>query len=550
MSIKIYINGKERVVNEKTIYGKLLPENYIEAEIPIVLAKQNDKYYELSTQIKEDGEIEFINISDKMGMDAYKRTVQFIFIKAAYDIFKDAKITIEHSIGTGIYGEIHKDTGLTENELIKIKERMNQIIKQNIIIETERVSKERAIEIFKAYKMDDKLRLVKSVKSNLLKLYKIENRYDYFYGSMAYTTGIAKTFDISYYNNGFLINLPRTKSPNKLEAFHEQKKLSSVFKETANWLGILDVADVGSLNEKLKSGEIIDIIRVSEALHEKKIALIADKFSEKKEARIILVAGPSSSGKTTFTKRLAIQLKVNGLRPVMISLDDYFVSRDKTPLDEEGKPNFECIEALDLYLFNKNLNDLLDNKEVEIPSYNFITGSREWLGNKIKLGENGVLIVEGIHGLNENLSKDIEEKYKFKIYISALTQLNLDNHNKISTTDVRKIRRIVRDSLSRGYSSEKTLSMWPSIKKGEEKNIFVYQEDADVMFNSTLVYELSVLKKFALMELSKVKEDSEVYYEAKRLRSFLNFFEDIDVNEVPTNSILREFIGGSCFYKY
>ncbi|MGL5575877.1 MAG: nucleoside kinase, partial [Sarcina sp.] len=399
-------------------------------------------------------------------------------------------------------------------------------------------------------KMEDKLRLLKYVKSDKLKLYKIEDRYDYFYGPMAYSTGILKSYDLLFYNPGFIIRFPRTKTPTELPLFKDQKQLHGVFKETAKWLEILGVADVGALNETQNNGEIAEIIRVSEALHEKKIALIADKFCEKKDAKIILVAGPSSSGKTTFTKRLAVQLKVNGLKPVMISLDDYFVSRDKTPIDEEGNPNFECLEALDLKLFNENLTDLLNGKCVEIPSFNFKTGGREWVGNKFSLENDKVLIVEGIHGLNDRLTSEIEDKYKFKVYISALTQLNLDHHNKISTTDVRKVRRIVRDSLSRGYDAEKTLSMWPSIKRGEEKNIFIFQEEADVMFNSTLVYELAVLKKLALKELSKISTESEVYYEAKRLKTFLSFFEDIDFDSVPTNSILREFIGGSCFYKY
>ncbi|WP_297521687.1 nucleoside kinase [uncultured Clostridium sp.] len=550
MCIKVIVDGVSKVIEEKVCFGKLLPINYKERLIPIVLAKQNDKYYELTSKIKEEGEIKFIDITEKVGMDAYKRTAQFIFIKAAIDIFKDAKITIEHSINKGIYGEIHKESPLTKEELAQIKNRMDEIISSDIKIEKRAVDKNIAQQVFETYKMDDKLRLLRYVKSDRVKLYKIDNRYDYFYGSMAYSTGVLKNYDLLFYNPGFIIRLPRTKNPTELPVFKEQKKLYGVFKETAKWLDILGVADVGALNYTLTDKSIDEIIRVSEALHEKKIACIADKFSEKKDAKIILVAGPSSSGKTTFTKRLSVQLKVNGLKPVMISLDDYFVSRDKTPVDEEGKPDFECLEALDLKLFNKHLNELLLGKEIEVPCFNFKTGVREWCGNKVSLDGDRVLIVEGIHGLNDRLTSEIDDKYKFKVYISALTQLNLDSHNKISTTDVRKVRRIVRDSLSRGYDAQKTLSMWPSIKRGEEKNIFIFQEEADVMFNSTLVYELSVLKALALKELSRVSEDSEVYYEAKRLKTFLNFFEDIDFDRVPSNSLLREFIGGSCFYKY
>lgn len=550
MEFKVRVDGRDILVNENTSFGKLLPIDYMEREVPIVLAKQNNKYFELTAPITDDGDIDFVDITEKVGMDTYKRTAQFIFIKATLDIFEDAKISIEHSINKGIYGEIHKDTPLTKDELELIKNRMLEIIKSDARIEKRKVKKFIANQVFSIYNMPDRQRLLKYVDSEKVSLYKLENRYDYFYGSMAYSAGVLKTFDLLFYDPGFIIRLPRTKAPTKLPTFMEQKQLYSVFKETANWLNILEVADVGALNDKLAIGDMDDIIRVSEALHEKKIAMIADKFCENKERKIILVAGPTSSGKTTFTKRLAIQLRVNGLKPVMISLDDYFLSREKTPLDEEGKPDFECLEALDLELFNQSLKDLLDGKEVEIPSYNFKIGDREWVGNKIKLHTGEVLLIEGMHGLNDGLTKSIDDKYKFKIYISALTQLNLDNHNKISTTDVRKLRRIVRDSLSRGYDAEKTLAMWPSIKRGEEKNIFVFQEQADVMFNSTLVYELSVLKCLALKELSKISEDSEVYYEAKRLKTFLRFFRDIDFNSVPCNSILKEFIGGSCFYKY
>ena len=367
---------------------------------------------------------------------------------------------------------------------------------------------------------------------------------------MAYSTGVLKYFDLLYYNPGFILIVPSHKEPTVVPVFKEQKKLFNVFRENETWLNILGTPDVGSLDYKLEGEESSDIIRVSEALHEKKIAQIADMISERKEVKIVLVAGPSSSGKTTFSKRLSIQLRVNGYIPIAISLYDYFINRIHTPLDEEGKPDFESINALDLELFNKNLYDILEGEEVEIPSYNFKIGEREWLGNKIKLPDNGVLVIEGIHGLNPKLTEKIPSKNKFKVYISALTQLNLDNHNRIPTTDVRKIRRIVRDSLSRGYGAEQTLEMWSSIKRGEEKNIFVYQEEADVMFNSTLVYELAALKEYALRELEKVDKNSSVYYEAKRIINTLKFFVEVKPERVTENSILREFIGGSCFYKY
>lgn len=427
---------------------------------------------------------------------------------------------------------------------------MQEIINKNIIIEKIKMPKKEAIDIFKSYKMQDKVDLLHWVQEEYVNLYKLEDRYDYFYGDMAYSTGVLKYFDLLYYNPGFILMVPSHKEPTVVPVFKEQKKLFNVFRENETWLNILGTPDVGSLDYKLEGEESKDIIRVSEALHEKKIAQIADMISERKEVKIVLVAGPSSSGKTTFSKRLSIQLRVNGYIPIAISLDDYFINRIHTPLDEEGKPDFESINALDLELFNKNLYDILEGEEVEIPSYNFKIGEREWLGNKIKLPDNGVLVIEGIHGLNPKLTEKIPSKNKFKVYISALTQLNLDNHNRIPTTDVRKIRRIVRDSLSRGYGAEQTLEMWSSIKRGEEKNIFVYQEEADVMFNSTLVYELAALKEYALRELEKVDKNSSVYYEAKRIINTLKFFVEVKPERVPENSILREFIGGSCFYKY
>lgn len=327
----------------------------------------------------------------------------------------------------------------------------------------------------------------------------------------------------------------------------EYKKLSRIFYETERWGNILDVGDVGSLDDKVDDGEMVDIIRVAEALHEKKIANIADMINERKDVKIILIAGPTSSGKTTFAKRLSVQLRVNGMKPVPISLDDYFVDREYTPKDENGNYDFESLYALDLKLFNQHLESLMEGREIEIPVFNFKKGVREWVGKKIKLPPNGIIVVEGIHGLNEALTREIPRKYKFKIYISALTQLNLDDHNRIATTDVRIIRRMVRDHLFRGYSGEDTLKMWPSVKRGEEKNIFVFQENADVMFNSTLVYELCVLKNYALEQLERIDSSSPVYYEALRLKSFLHFFKEVDKKFVPPNSILREFIGGSEF---
>jgi uridine kinase len=383
-----------------------------------------------------------------------------------------------------------------------------------------------------------------------LKLYELDGRYDYFYGDMAFSTAVLKNFELFSYESGFLLNYPSVEEPFKLTKFKEQKSLYNIFHETEVWGNILGVGSVGSLNEEVTNGDIIDTIRVSEALHEKKIVYIADMINDRKNVKVVLISGPSSSGKTTFSKRLGVQLRVNGLIPVPISLDDYFLNRRETPRDEQGNYDFESINALDLKLFNENLRDLMEGKEVLLPNFDFKNGERGWSSSKVKLPNKGIIIIEGIHGLNELLTASIPKIKKFKIYISALTQLNLDNHNRISTTDVRIIRRLVRDNLSRGYAGEQTLKMWDSVRRGEEKNIFVFQEEADVMFNSTLVYELCILKKHAILELNKIKHDSDVYSESIRLKSFLNFFKEVEGKFVPENSILREFIGGSCFYKY
>lgn len=550
-TLNLKISDDENITVESgTRVIDILNEYKLGREFPTILGKINNSYIELTGEITEEGSFNAIDIRDRIGMKTYVRTLQFILIKAVNDLFPNAKITIEHALSKGLFGEIHKEPALDSEDIIKIKERMQELIDKNIPINKVYVTKEEAISIFEGYGLMDKVALLKHVDMQRLKLYELEGRYDYFFGLMANSTGIAKVFDLMYYEPGFLLRFPTEANPNEIPAFVERKKLAKIFYETEQWGNILGVGDVGSLNNKVENGEIIDIIRVAEALHEKKIAYIADMINDRKELKVILIAGPSSSGKTTFLKRLGIQLRVNGLRPIPISLDDYFVDRDQTPLDEEGKPDYESLHALDLELFNKHLNELLQGHEIHTPSFNFKTGKREWNGNKLKLPENGLLVIEGIHGLNDLLTSTVPAENKFKIYISALTQLNLDDHNRIATTDVRIIRRIVRDFLSRGYGGEQTLMMGPSIRRGEEKNIFVFQEEADVMFNSTLVYELCVLKKFAVEELSKIKSDSPVYYDACKLKSFLSFFKEIDTAIVPENSILREFIGGSCFYKY
>ena len=543
-------DGRTVLAEEGTILNDIIKDNGLLNDVPVVLCAINNRLYELGSIISEEGNLKTVGISSKIGMMTYVRTLQFVLIKAISELFPSEKVTIEHSLSKGLFGEIHKIPALDIDDIYEIKSRMTEIIKSDIPIRKITLSKEKAVEIFTSYNMQDKVKLLKHVTAEEIKLYELDGRFDYFYGPMAYSTGVLKIFDLMYYEPGFILRYPTTSSPDRIPKFVEQKTLAKVFREAEQWGEILGIGDVGSLNDEVLNGDIINLIRVAEALHEKKIAYIADMVHKQGKVKLVLIAGPSSSGKTTFSKRLGIQLRVNGLTPLFISLDDYFVNREDTPRDELGEYDFESIYALDLELFNKDLELLFQGKEIEIPSFNFLTGKREWHGNRIKMPENGVVVVEGIHGLNEALTSSIAAESKFKIYISPLTQLNLDDHNRISTTDVRMIRRIVRDYLSRGYGVEDTLKMWPSIKRGEEKNIFVFQEQADVMFNSHVVYELCVLKKFALAELNKIGLESPVYYEATRLRSFLNFFKEIDKQLVPDNSILREFTGGSCFYKY
>ena len=543
-------DGRKVLIQEGTRLIDIVKENNLLTNVPIVLGKVNNRIYELESTMVQGGSFEALDITSKIGMMTYVRTLQFVLVKAVLELFPSAKITIEHSLSKGLFGEIHKTPALDIDDIYDIKDRMKKIIEADIPVRKISLSKEKAVEIFTKYNMEDKVKLLRYVNVGEVKLYELNGRYDYFYGPMAYSTGVLKTFDLMYYEPGFILRYPTCDAPDRIPKFHEHKKLAKVFYEAEQWGEILGVGSLGALNDEVVNGDIVNLIRVAEALHEKKIAYIADMIHSRGKVKLVLIAGPSSSGKTTFSKRLGIQLQVNGLIPIPISLDDYFVDRECTPRDEHGEYDFESIYALDLELFNKDLELLLQGAETEIPSFNFKTGKREWHGNKIKIPENGVIIVEGIHGLNEALTSSIAMESKFKIYISPLTQLNLDDHNRISTTDVRMTRRIVRDYLSRGYGVEDTLKMWPSVKRGEEKNIFVFQEQADVMFNSNVVYELCVLKKFALTELNKIGPESPVYYEASRLRSFLNFFQEVDKELVPDNSIIREFTGGSCFYQY
>jgi uridine kinase len=540
--------GKAFECNIGTSIGDILSTGMGPGEPVIALV--DGEVEELNKRIHYDVKISPITVKNPLGVRTYMRSITFLLIKAVEDVFPGARVMIEHSLNKGLYGEIHYSRKINSDDIKTIKRKMEELVEENEKFEKIKVKKEEALRIFRDYKMDDKLRLLKYIDLPYINLYKCGYLYDYFYGSMVPSTGYLKVFDIMFYDPGFILRYPNEGNPFEIPKFKDLPKLAKVFKETEDWAKIMDVADVGSLNNKVNTGEIEDIILIAEGLHEKKIASIADKiYEERDKIKIILIAGPSSSGKTTFSKRLSIQLRVLGLKPYAISLDNYFINKDNLPKDEDGNPDLESIRALDIELFNEQLSSLLKGEEVEIPEFNFITACREPHGKRFKMDSEAILVIEGIHGLNEELTSSVLRENKYKIYISALTQLNIDNHNRIPTTDVRILRRIVRDNMSRGRSAETTILTWPLVREGEEENIFPFQEEADIMFNSTLVYEMCILKKYAEHLLMEIKLDSEAYIESKRLRTFLGYFIAADESMIPMNSIIREFIGGSCFYE-
>lgn len=516
---------------------------------PIVSARLNNRLCDLQTKVTVDSNVVFYDMSTEEGNRVYRNSLAFVLIVATKEVFPDGELTVEHSLSKGLYCELHLGRRVTAQDIKQIEEKMRQIVEDDIPINKAVMPIQDAIELFKKNGQLEKAKLLQQLHQDTVTLYNLDNIYDNMYGVMVPSTGYLKLFELKYYFPGFLLRYPAKDRPEKLPDFVEQPKLAMIFREAEQWGKILECSYVSTLNEYVNTKRLPDIIRVAEALHEKKIAQIADFIAQHKETvRVILIAGPSSSGKTTFAQRLSIQLRVNGVRPVPISLDDYFIDRDKTPLDENGEYDFEAIEALDLELFNEHLLRLLNGETVELPTYNFMTGMREYRGKYIQLEENQPLVIEGIHGLNERLTKAVPRIQKIKIYISALTQLSIDNHNRIPTTDARLIRRLVRDSQFRSHNAQDTLKMWMSVRRGEDRNIFPFQEDADVMFNSALIYELAVLKKYAVPLLEKVTEQEDVYPEAQRLLNFLGYFCSVEDEAVPNNSILREFIGNSCFF--
>lgn len=513
----------------------------------IILAAVNNELRELTYNIFEDCELELLNMTNSDARKTYMRGLALLFIRACELVFPNSDVSIEHSLGGGLYCEIENDTYIGLDQIDKISDKMTELIELDLPIKKLICKKEKAVEIFKRENKPKKAQLLSSKIADTVTVYELDGMKDYFYGYMVPSTSYLDVFGLKYYNDGIIILGSQKKDDKKSDEFIKQSKLAEVFSESKEWAKIMCVNKVIDLNNIIENNEYHQLIRTIEALHEKKISQIADMISKSEEKRrVILIAGPSSSGKTSFAHRLSTQLRVNKLRPVSISLDDYFVNRENTPLDEDGEYDFESIFAIDLDLFNSHLERLLKGEEVEIPKFDFKEGKRIYNGNKLVIKSDQPIIIEGIHGLNDMLTKSIPHRNKFKIYVSALTQLNLDEHNRIPTTDLRLIRRIVRDNQFRGNDALRTINLWKSVRRGEDKNIFPFQEEADVMFNSALVYELSVLKKYVTPLLEKIDKKEVEYREAKRLLKFLQYFKEIkDEQDIPPTSILKEFIGGS-----
>lgn len=544
--MKILFKEKEYEVNEKIKISKLLREEIKGNEHPVVGAKFNNEYQNLDFEIEEDGKIELIDISQKEGMKIYRRTLVYIMGKAFEQIYPGHKLMVNYQLDNSMYCTTD-DLEITDEFINNIKSKMTEIINGNLKINKIQLSREEAKKFYEKNHTSKGRLQVDLEENEIIYMYKCGEYCNYFYGELATYTGATKIFDIEKYSKGFLIRYPSTATPYTLPPYKQTKKLAWALEEYDNIHKLLNVENVYKLNKAVKENRIKEIIMIDEALHEKKIANIADKIAKKQGIKMILIAGPSSSGKTTFAQRLEIQLLLNGLKPVTLSVDNYFVERCDTPKLEDGSYNFECIEAIDLELLNNHLTKLLNGEEVEIPEFDFKVGTKRYNGNKMKLAEDEVLVMEGIHCLNDKLTSSIPKEQKYKIYISALTVLNMDIFNRISTTDTRFIRRMVRDYQFRGYSAKDTIDVWPKVNKGEVKNIFPFQESADSIFNTSLIYELGALKNIAMKLLGEITPNDKQYAEAKRMMNMLKFFEPIPSELIPTNSLIKEFLGGGDF---
>jgi uridine kinase len=518
---------------------------------PVVAALINGELRELVYRVEADVEVTPITMAQSDGFRIYRRSLAFLMVTAIQELFPEATVYVDHSLTFGGYFcDVQGRDTFTASELAKIEARMREIVEADEPIRKERVPLNEAIDLFAARGDEDKVRLLERRRKGYLTLYGLGSHRDYFHGYMVPSSGYLTVFSLQSYPPGFILRFPRSDPPMKLQPFVDYAKLVTVFREYGEWMELMGVRDVGALNQAIAGERAYEVVLVAEALHEKRVARIAGEIAARGgQVRIALIAGPSSSGKTTFSGRLSIQLLANGLRPFALELDNYFVDREKTPRDERGQYDFESLKALDVALFNRDLLQLLDGQEVTLPRYNFKTGQRE-VGRTVRLGRDHVILVEGIHGLNPELVPDIPADVAYRVYVSALTQLNIDKHNRVPTTDTRLIRRLVRDAAYRGYSAKQTIDRWTSVRQGEKRWIFPYQEHADVMFNSALLYELAVLKPFAEPLLLQVKHGTRAHVEAKRLLAFLEWFQPLGTDLVPDNSILREFVGDSIFHEF
>ena len=561
--VKVTVNGECREYRSPVTYEQLAGEHQGEYGHRIVLAVANNKIKELYKNVARDVTVTFQTTADRIGHDTYVRSASMLMLKAVSDVsgsLQEGKASVEFSIGRGYFclpkgnlaarvvsrsgdGRERIDPSFVE----QVKMRMQELVRENLPIMKRAYPTDEAIELFDSQGMDDKVRLFRYRRGSYVNVYCLDGYYDYNYGYMVPSTGYLQHFDLIPYRNGMMLMLPDRQEPELVPAFEPREKLFHVLERSNDWGAEMGIATVADLNDKICEGNLAEMVLVQEALQERRIGEIASDIAHRGNVKFVMIAGPSSSGKTTFSHRLSIQLKTHGLTPHPIAVDDYFVDRKKTPLDEDGNYNFECLEAIDVEKFNQDMCELLAGKRVEMPRFNFKTGLREYKGDFLKLGKDDILVIEGIHGLNDKLSHSLPLESKYKIYISALTSLNVDDHNRIATTDGRLIRRLVRDARTRGANATHTLRMWNSVRRGEEENIFPFQESADAMFNSALIYELSVLKQYAEPLLYSVERDTPEYFEAKRLLKFLEYFLGVSSENIPQNSIVREFVGGSCF---
>ena len=521
-------------------------ENAKNEERNIIACMCNNEVKSLDYEVKDGDKIELLDTSTKDGKAIYIRGILYVMAKALYETYPEALLSVNHQLYNAMFCKI--DNMVITDEMIEIiKNKMTEIINKNLPIKEVEMTKSEAEDFYNKNRTLRGIAQLDNKQKEEVSLYYCEDYFNYFFGVMPVTTGYTSKFDLLKCKDGFLVRYPSKKTPNIINEHKESKKFLSTLSEYDDIHKVLNIDTLYKINKAIREGKTNDLILLSEALHEKKIASIADDIAKKKNVKMILIAGPSSSGKTTFAKRLGVELRLNGFKPVTISVDNYFVERKDTPRDEDGKYDFECLEAIDLGLFNEHIKTLLEGGEVDVPTFDFKVGTKLYNGEKMKLASDEVLVIEGIHCLNDKLTSSIPQSQKYKIYISDLTVLNIDYFNRISTTDTRLIRRIVRDNNFRGYSALHTLQTWDSVNRGEEKNIFPYQENCDIMFNSSLIYEIPVLKQFALPQLVTIPKECPEYSEAKRLSEFLKYFETIPVDNIPNNSLLKEFVGGSIF---